>query len=222
MRNFKRKIKFINEITKEMELYLSENILVNYLFGKNLTLNLVDFDNDTFGKTIYAVLIRKRNEGFDKQFLSVNSYQIAKETLQKYITKFHFKNFTGFTMYVKKGQLDLSNEYSDKNIKMLLKDEYDYILRNFIYFLKPEFILEIEEIYYKVLEKIFNNNDDITDKKLVVKPKISETKIGSKKIAFSVKVLMREEFNLRKKLAILQLKEERKKQGILDNISKIN
>ena len=56
----------------------------------------------------------------------------------------------------------------------------------------------------------------------MVKPKISETKIGSKKIAFSVKVLMREEFNLRKKLAILQLKEERKKQGILDNISKMN
>ena len=41
MRNFNRKIKFINEITKEMKLYLSENILVNYLFGKNLQ------DNDT-------------------------------------------------------------------------------------------------------------------------------------------------------------------------------
>ena len=163
-------------------------------------------------------IIRKKNEGFDKQFLTINSYEIAKETLQKYISKFHLKDLTNFTMYAKKTELDLfqesKNNKDNKVIREVLDDEYNFILRNFIYFLKPEFILEIEKVYNDVLNKIFVNENQITGKKIVLKPKTSETSMFSKKIPFSVKVLMRKEFLLREELAMLQVKEDLKREGL--------
>ena len=153
----------------------------------------------TFGKAVYAVIIRKKNEGFDKQFLTINSYEIAKETLQKYISKFHLKDLTNFTMYAKKTELDLfqesKNNKDNKVIREVLDDEYNFILRN-------------------VLNKIFVNENQITGKKIVLKPKASETSMFSKKIPFSVKVLMRKEFLLREELAMLQVKEDLKREGL--------
>ena len=208
MRNFNRKIGFLNEIIKEMKIYLQDTAIATILFENEIGLKLIDFNADTFGKAVYAVIIRKKNEGFDKQFLTINSYEIAKETLQKYISKFHLKDLTNFTMYAKKTELDLFQE------REVLDDEYNFILRNFIYFLKPEFIVEIEKVYNDVLNKIFVNENQITGKKIVLKPKTSETSMFSKKIPFSVKVLMRKEFLLREELAMLQVKEDLKREGL--------
>ena len=217
MRNFNRKIGFLNEIIKEMKIYLQDTAIATILFENEIGLKLIDFNADTFGKAVYAVIIRKKNEGFDKQFLTINSYEIAKETLQKYISKFHLKDLTNFTMYAKKTELDLfqesKNNKDNKVIREVLDDEYNFILRNFIYFLKPEFILEIEK-YNDVLNKIFVNENQITGKKIVLKPKTSETSMFSKKIPFSVKVLMRKEFLLREELAMLQVKEDLKREGL--------
>ena len=215
MRNFNRKIGFLNEIIKEMKIYLQDTEIPTILSENETELKLIDFNADTFGKAVYAVIIRKKNEGFDKQFLTINSYEIAKETLQKYISKFHLKDLTNFTMYAKKTELDLFQENKDnKVIREVLDDEYNFILRNFIYFLKPEFILEIEKVYNDVLNKIFVNENQITGKKIVLKPKTSETSMFSKKIPFSVKVLMRKEFLLREELAMLQVKEDLKREGL--------
>ena len=218
MRNFNRKIGFLNEIIKEMKIYLQDTAIPTILSENEIGLRLVDFNADTFGKTVYAVIIRKKNEGFDKQFLTINSYEIAKETLQKYISKFHLKDLTNFTMYAKKIELNLfqesKNNKDNKVIREGLDDEYNFILRNFIYFLKPEFILEIEKVYNDVLNKIFVNENQITGKKIVLKPKTSETSMFSKKIPFSVKVLMRKEFLLREELAMLQVKEDLKREGL--------
>ena len=215
MRNFNRKIGFLNEIIKEMKIYLQDTEIPTILSENEIGLKLIDFNADTFGKAVYAVIIRKKNEGFDKQFLTINSYEIAKETLQKYISKFHLKDLTNFTMYAKKTELDLFQENKDnKVIREVLDDEYNFILRNFIYFLKPEFILEIEKVYNDVLNKIFVNENQITGKKIVLKPKTSETSMFSKKIPFSVKVLMRKEFLLREELAMLQVKEDLKREGL--------
>lgn len=215
MRNFNRKIGFLNEIIKEMKIYLQDTAIPTILSENETELKLIDFNADTFGKAVYAVIIRKKNEGFDKQFLTINSYEIAKETLQKYISKFHLKDLTNFTMYAKKTELDLFQENKDnKVIREVLDDEYNFILRNFIYFLKPEFILEIEKVYNDVLNKIFVNENQITGKKIVLKPKTSETSMFSKKIPFSVKVLMRKEFLLREELAMLQVKEDLKREGL--------
>jgi len=218
MRNFNRKIGFLNEIIKEMKIYLQDTAIPTILSENEIGLRLVDFNADTFGKTVYAVIIRKKNEGFDKQFLTINSYEIAKETLQKYISKFHLKDLTNFTMYAKKIELNLfqesKNNKDNKVIREVLDDEYNFILRNFIYFLKPEFILEIEKVYNDVLNKIFVNENQITGKKIVLKPKTSETSMFSKKIPFSVKVLMRKEFLLREELAMLQVKEDLKREGL--------
>lgn len=217
MRNFNRKIGFLNEIIKEMKIYLQDTAIATILFENEIGLKLIDFNADTFGKAVYAVIIRKKNEGFDKQFLTINSYEIAKETLQKYISKFHLKDLTNFTMYAKKTELDLfqesKNNKDNKVIREVLDDEYNFILRNFIYFLKPEFILEIEKVYNDVLNKIFVNENQITEK-IVLKPKTSETSMFSKKIPFSVKVLMRKEFLLREELAMLQVKEDLKREGL--------
>lgn len=218
MRNFNRKIGFLNEIIKEMKIYLQDTAIATILFENEIGLKLIDFNADTFGKAVYAVIIRKKNEGFDKQFLTINSYEIAKETLQKYISKFHLKDLTNFTMYAKKIELNLfqesKNNKDNKVIREVLDDEYNFILRNFIYFLKPEFILEIEKVYNDVLNKIFVNENQITGKKIVLKPKTSETSMFSKKIPFSVKVLMRKEFLLREELAMLQVKEDLKREGL--------
>ena len=218
MRNFNRKIGFLNEVVKEMKIYLQDTAIATILFENEIGLKLIDFNADTFGKAVYAVIIRKKNEGFDKQFLTINSYEIAKETLQKYISKFHLKDLTNFTMYAKKTELDLfqesKNNKDNKVIREVLDDEYNFILRNFIYFLKPEFILEIEKVYNDVLNKIFVNENQITSKKIVLKPKTSETSMFSKKIPFSVKVLMRKEFLLREELAMLQVKEDLKREGL--------
>lgn len=218
MRNFNRKIGFLNEIIKEMKIYLQDTAIPTILSENEIGLKLIDFNADTFGKAVYAVIIRKKNEGFDKQFLTINSYEIAKETLQKYISKFHLKDLTNFTMYAKKTELDLfqesKNNKDNKVIREVLDDEYNFILRNFIYFLKPEFILEIEKVYNDVLNKIFVNENQITGKKIVLKPKTSETSMFSKKIPFSVKVLMRKEFLLREELAMLQVKEDLKREGL--------
>ena len=218
MRNFNRKIGFLNEIIKEMKIYLQDTAIPTILSENEIGLKLIDFNADTFGKAVYAVIIRKKNEGFDKQFLTINSYEIAKETLQKYISKFHLKDLTNFTMYAKKIELNLfqesKNNKDNKVIREVLDDEYNFILRNFIYFLKPEFILEIEKVYNDVLNKIFVNENQITGKKIVLKPKTSETSMFSKKIPFSVKVLMRKEFLLREELAMLQVKEDLKREGL--------
>lgn len=218
MRNFNRKIGFLNEVIKEMKIYLQDTAIATILFENEIGLKLIDFNADTFGKAVYAVIIRKKNEGFDKQFLTINSYEIAKETLQKYISKFHLKDLTNFTMYAKKIELNLfqesKNNKDNKVIREVLDDEYNFILRNFIYFLKPEFILEIEKVYNDVLNKIFVNENQITGKKIVLKPKTSETSMFSKKIPFSVKVLMRKEFLLREELAMLQVKEDLKREGL--------
>lgn len=218
MRNFNRKIGFLNEIIKEMKIYLQDTAIATILFENEIGLKLIDFNADTFGKAVYAVIIRKKNEGFDKQFLTINSYEIAKETLQKYISKFHLKDLTNFTMYAKKIELNLfqesKNNKDNKVIREVLDDEYNFILRNFIYFLKPEFILEIEKVYNDVLNKIFVNENQTTGKKILLKPKTSETSMFSKKIPFSVKVLMRKEFLLREELAMLQVKEDLKREGL--------
>ena len=88
-------------------------------------------------------------------------------------------------MYAKKTELDLfqesKNNKDNKVIREVLDDEYNFILRNFIYFLKPEFILEIEKVYNDVLNKIFVNENQITGKKIVLKPKTSETSMFSYK-----------------------------------------
>ena len=78
MRNFNRKIGFLNEIIKEMKIYLQDTAIATILFENEIGLKLIDFNADTFGKAVYAVIIRKKNEGFDKQFLTINSYEIAK------------------------------------------------------------------------------------------------------------------------------------------------
>lgn len=68
MRNFNRKIGFLNEIIKEMKIYLQDTEIPTILSENETELKLIDFNADTFGKAVYAVIIRKKMKGLINSF----------------------------------------------------------------------------------------------------------------------------------------------------------
>ena len=68
MRNFNRKIGFLNEIIKEMKIYLQDTAIPTILSENEIGLKLIDFNADTFGKAVYAVIIRKKMKGLINSF----------------------------------------------------------------------------------------------------------------------------------------------------------